>query len=1045
MERKYWKSLDELSAKSSLSEEYSSPATAEFADGSADNIMENTSGINRRSFIGILSASMAFAATACRRPDTKIVPVVKASEYLTPGLPTYYTTVFSHGNAAIGLVAKTRDGRPVKLEGNEKHIASMGSSSAWIQGSLLALYDPDRMKNPFVNKGGFTPSTVKKAAPGFVSIATALGAMAEGMKNADGAGKVSRILIGEHASPSFDALTKEIEAAIPSVKFVVVPALNGGNTAEANKQVLGIDAEFAIDYSKADVILSVDADFLGTDKNSVYNIRQFAKSRKPSYSNPKMSKLVVVEGMMSLTGMNADKRIKASPDQLIAFLAAVAKGVGASVSGDDSTLTAEQKEEAKKVAEELKAASGKAVVAVGDHLPAGAHALGIAINAAVGAFGTDKAINTAHQFPYSNSKKAAFAALREELKSGKVGAVLFAGVNPAYSADAELQELLKKVEHRFAFSMYEDETVQMCSAYVPAAHYLESWGDAQAFDGSLSVQQPLVAPLNPNSASLADLLMQLTKVVKADTFASLGEKVAYVEYVRNRWTNVYSATSGEKPATFDAFWATVLRDGAVAASLNASATVSVNAGAANALVAQAKVAKGDLVALVTPSYAQYDGSLSNTSWFMELPDPVTKMTWDNVALMSMNTAVKLLGEKKAKEIAGEAPPYEDTVLVRLKSANGVVELPLWVQPGMQDGVIATTTGFGRQKLGEVANNVGGNAYAIMSGEQSFGYVPVTIEVTERTYHVATTQKHTDLIGRKLALETTAGQIAAKDEHLFHKEHVPGKKSHKNEELPQSIIPSFAYKGHRWGMTIDMSACVGCGACITACQAENNTPVVGKEHVLNAREMHWIRIDRYYDHSNLENPNVTFQPMLCQHCENAPCENVCPVAATTHSPEGLNEMTYNRCVGTKYCANNCPYKVRRFNWLNWHKGKRTPMEFVHNPDVTVRMRGVMEKCSFCTQRIAEARQKAKDAGELYIKDGAFQTACQQACPAAAITFGNTNNPESVVSKTRTSERGFLVLEELNARPQITYLAKVRNQAAKAHGTEHGKEHGAEKHG
>ncbi|MCS6807582.1 MAG: 4Fe-4S dicluster domain-containing protein, partial [Bacteroidota bacterium] len=523
-----------------------------------------------------------------------------------------------------------------------------------------------------------------------------------------------------------------------------------------------------------------------------------------------------------------------------------------------------------------------------------------------------------------------------------------------------------------------------------------------------------------------DLLMQLTKAIKADAFAELGEKASFVEYIRARWSELYKTRKSSLP-TFDAFWAQVLRDGVLPPTEAAKApSIVVNSAVLSKLIAESNVEKSEYTALVTPSYAQYDGSLSNNSWFMELPDPVTKMTWDNAALVSLNTAKKLLGEKKALQIAAESPDYSDTVLVRLKSAYGAIELPIWVQPGMQDGVIATTTGFGRVGIGEVADNVGANAFALMSPEQTFGYIPVTVEITDKLYRVATTQKHSSLVGRKLALETTFAKIKAKDEHLFEKEHVPGKRSHSNDELPPSIVPNFAYKGHRWGMTIDMSTCVGCGACITACQAENNTPVVGKQHVINAREMHWIRIDRYYDHSNLDNPKVVLQPMLCQHCENAPCENVCPVAATTHSPEGLNEMTYNRCVGTKYCANNCPYKVRRFNWLNWHKGKRTPLEFVHNPDVTVRMRGIMEKCSFCTQRIAEARQKAKDAGELYIPDGAFQTACQQACPSGAIVFGNTNNPESMVSKLRKSERGFLVLEELNVRPQITYLAKVRNQ-------------------
>jgi molybdopterin-containing oxidoreductase family iron-sulfur binding subunit len=1040
MERKYWKSLDAISATSSLTQDYSADMQTEFADGNADALMKNTKGMNRRSFIGVLSASMAFAATACRRPDHKIVPVVKASEFQIPGLPTYYTTVFSHGNAAIGLVAKTCEGRPIKLEGNDAHIASGGASSSWIQGSLLSLYDPDRMKNPFVNKGGFTPSAVRKAAPGFASIGTALSAIAEEINGVLGSGKSVRVLIGEHASPTFDTLLREIEATVGGLKFVSIPALYSANAAEANKQVLGIDAEFVVDYAQADVIVSIDKDFLGTDKNSVFNTRQFARNRKPSYQNPVMSKLTVVESAMSLTGMNADERVKASPQQYTAFLAAVAKGVGLSINSDDSVLSSEQKEAAIKVANELKAAQGKAVVVVGEHLSVAAHALGIAINDAVKAFGANKPINPAYQLPFSASKKDAITAFRKELKAGSVGAVIFAGVNPMYSADAEMQELLAKVERRFAFSMYEEETTSVCSVYVPCAHYLESWGDALAFDGSLSIQQPLVAPLNPNSASLPDLLLKLTKALKPESFSTLGESVEYVAYLRNRWENVYQGIGTNKPSNFDAFWAKVLRDGLIQTVLPSSPAISVNNGVLASLVSQEQaMPSSEFTALVMPSYAHYDGSLSNNSWFMELPDPVTKMTWDNAALMSLNTAKKLLGDKLANDIAEEAPDYDNTVLIRLKSANGVIELPVWVQPGMQDGVIATTTGFGRTKVGEVANNVGANAYVLMSAEQSFGYVPVTVEVTGKKYRIATTQKHTNLIGRKLALETSFAKIQAKDKHLFEKEHVPGKKTHNNDELPPSILPNFAYKGHRWGMTIDMSACVGCGACITACQAENNIPVVGKENVMNARDMHWIRIDRYYDHSNLENPNVTLQPMLCQHCENAPCENVCPVAATTHSPEGLNEMTYNRCVGTKYCANNCPYKVRRFNWLNFHKGKRTPLEFVHNPDVTVRMRGVMEKCSFCTQRIAEARQKAKDAGELYIQDGAVQTACQQACPAAAITFGNTNDAESIVSKSRASERGFLVLEELNVRPQITYLAKVRNQEGKKNAAGHSAEH------
>jgi MoCo/4Fe-4S cofactor protein with predicted Tat translocation signal len=1035
MERQYWKSLDELSAKSSLSEEYSSQMSGEFEGGVGN--LENTSGMNRRSFVGILSASMALAATGCRRPDHKIVPVIKASEFQTPGLSNYYTTVFSHGTVAVGLVAKSREGRPIKLEGNEKHIASMGSSSSWIQGSLLSLYDPDRMKNPFVNKGGFTPSTSKKTAPGYVSVGTAINTMAEAVKQAGAQGKIVCIIADEHASPTFDALQKEVVTALPNTKFVTMSALTS-NIAEANKTVLGVDAEFAIDYAKADVIVSIDSDFLGTDKNAVFNIRQFAKNRRPSYNNAVMNKLFVVEGMMSMTGMNADKRIKAAPEQFTAFLAVIAKEVGAQVTGDENALSNELKDAAKNVAESLKSASGKAIVTIGGHLSVGAHALGIAINTAIGAIGDGKPINPAHQFPFSTSKITENAEFISDLKAGKVGVVLFAGVNPIYSADAETQELLRKVEHRFAFSIYEEETTAICTAYVPSAHYLESWGDARAFDGSLSIQQPIVAPLNPNSSSIADLLIKLTKAVASDSFADLGDKVEYVEYLRKRWMSKYEGMSSEKPATFDAYWATILRSGVVEDSAIVQ-SVSMNVTAASTLVGQVNSTKSDFVCLVTPSYAQYDGTFSNNSWYMELPDPVTKMAWDNAALVSQKTAAKILGEERAKALTTE---YEKTELLRLKSAHGVIELPIWIQPGMQDGVIATTTGFGRSKVGQVAENVGANAFALMGVGQSVGYIPVSVELTGKKYKLATTQKHSDLIGRKLALETTFAEIKAKEEDFLEKEEVPGKKTERNEELPQSIMPSFAYRGHRWGMTIDMSACVGCGACITACQAENNIPPVGKENMMNAREMHWIRIDRYYDHSNLENPNVILQPMLCQHCESAPCENVCPVAATTHSPEGLNEMTYNRCVGTKYCANNCPYKVRRFNWFNFHKNKRTPAEFVHNPDVTVRMRGVMEKCSFCTQRIAEARQRTKDAGELYIQDGSLVTACQQACPAGAIIFGNTNDANSKVSASRKSERGFIVLEELNVRPQITYLAKVRNVEDGKHDES---KHNAEHHG
>jgi molybdopterin-containing oxidoreductase family iron-sulfur binding subunit len=1012
-ERMYWKSLDEVTETAKLVDVYTSNDNGEFT--STSDINAGFSAMSRRGFVGILSASMALAATSCRRPDHKLVPTVKAVEYVTPGLPLYYTTVFSHDNAAYGLIVRSREGRPIKIEGNDSHSSSGGASSSWIQGSLLALYDPDRMKNPYVNRGATSPDG-KRPAPAYSSPETVMAVVADAVKSSEVSGKGTRILIGEHTSPSFAALIKDVETALPSVKFVVLPSVHACNAAEANKTVFGMDVEFVTDFSKAQVILSVDGDFLGANKQAVTNIRGFSKNRKPSLKNPEMSKLIVAEAAMSLTGMNADERVKLSPEQMTAFLAAVVKSVasktgklgGLAASANDAVLSEGQKEAAKVIAMELIEHEGKSVVTVGAHLPVAAHILGNALNIALGAIGdgTEKIIS--HYLPYSNAKIQGMAALRDELRAGKIGTVIFADVNPMYSSDAEFVALLKKVEHRFAFSMYEDETALTCSAYIPTTHFLEAWGDAIAFDGTMSIQQPIIAPLNANSLSKADLFINLAKTVRPEFMT---EVKSYVDFLRKRWEG--------------ANWEDVLRAGVYKGEPMTVSVASMNEAEAIKFLQQDKNtdAKGSFVALVTPSYAQYDGSMANVSWFQEFPDPVSKLTWDNAALVSKNTAAKILDEDRAKKLMGE---YEKTEIVKLKSSHGTVELPIWIQPGMQDGVIATTLGFGRTSAGQVGNGVGGNAYSLMGSEQSIGYVAVEVERTGKEYKIATTQKHYDLMGRKIVQETTLAKIKAGEKELFEREEVPGKSKENEKALPPTIMQNFQYKGHRWGMVIDMSSCIGCGACITACQAENNIPVVGKANVMNAREMHWIRIDRYYK-GDIDNPDVIFQPMLCQHCESAPCENVCPVAATTHSPEGLNEMTYNRCVGTKYCANNCPYKVRRFNWLNWHKTKRSPTEFVYNPDVTVRMRGVMEKCSFCVQRLTEAKHKAKDDGRLFINDGEVMTACQQACPVSGIVFGNTNDPNSAVSQARHDERGFLVLEELNVRPQVTYLAKVRNVA------------------
>lgn len=1004
--RTYWKSVDEI---------HPTPETqAVLAKSRSNEFPENydaapPSGVNRRTFMGLLSASMALTAVGCRRPDHKIISTVRQAEYTSPGLPNYYSTVYSNGNAAIGLLVKVREGRPTKIEGNDLHPASNGASSAQMQASLLNLYDPDRVLKP-ARSGGKSLSTLDNA----------LETVAKAIQSANG--KSVYLLMGEHASPSLAKLVSELQTATSGLKVAIIPDLVANGAAEANKALLGFDGEFVVDYSKADVILSVDADFLGSDKMSVRNIRTFAQNRKPHGEHAHMSRLLAVESNYTLTGAQADKRVRISPEEITGFLGAVLAEVSSLKSSNrfsslvSAAGAAYKTEEAKAFAKELIAKQG--LVVVGAHAGVAANTLGQAINVLLEAIGEGKPMDPAHTLPMSNSKVSELAKLRADLASKNIATIIYADVNPYYSAHKELSEALAQVPNQIAFSQYDTETAAKCTVFIPVAHGLESWGDAKNFDGSLSIQQPLISPLNTSSASLGDILLMLGKKLKADFY---GDKASYYDVVRANWETEWHAVGSQAFQSFDAFWEQVMRDG-IWKRTSGAVSLSINeSNGAAAVASGTKISgKGDYTLLITPSYAVGDGSMANNGWLQELPDGITKITWDNVALVSQATAQKL-------GLAGIDQTKMKAPVVKISNENGSIELPLWVQPGVADGVLATVTGYGRTHVGVVADNVGANAYSLLGASGEIGYVKVSVENAGKMHPVATTQQHHDLMGRKIVQETTFEKIKNHDHELFEAVHVPGR-AHGDKSLPYSITAKYDYKGHRWAMNIDLSACVGCGACVIACQSENNISTVGKEQVINGREMHWMRLDRYYvstSERGADNPEMITQPMLCQHCENAPCENVCPVAATTHSPEGLNEMTYNRCVGTRYCLNNCPYKVRRFNFLNYNKEKRSPIEFSANPEVTVRMRGVMEKCTFCVQRLHQAKWKAKDAGRARIQDGEAVTACQQACPAAAITFGDVNDPNSAVAKGREDHRGFLVLEEINVRPQITYLAKVRN--------------------
>jgi len=1003
-DKTYWKSFRELhrdpEVLKHLGDEFH-PARDE--SSSAASFM------SRRTFIGLLAASAAFAGVGCRRPEQTIVPYVRKPEYHTPGIADYFATTFTHQNFAYGLLVKSREGRPIKIEGNDVDPISGGKSSHLAQASLLSLYDPDRVLRPTVNNSDSTPRNAFRR-------------MADAIREVTAVGKRVRILVDEHASPALHALYRDIEAVMPNTRVITWPAVVAYGAAEANSRLLGIDGVLIPDLSKADVILSIESDVLGTDPESLWHIRRFSSRRKPKRTSVDMSRLYSVESSMTLTGSNADIRIPLPSTELNAFLLGllhelcVVRGMGAldeSLAALLSEARSDRFSGLAKVAEDL--ASNPSVVVVGRHLPVETHALGVLLNRVLGAYGENAIIDTRHVLPYSASKKEEIEEVTRELLQGDVGVLLLADVNPAYSmSGGAFRDSIAKTQHVFSLSRYADESSKHCSIFVPVNHYLEAWGDAVMFDGSRAVTQPLIAPLNEGQASLGDALMGIVREVNEQAFETTE---TWYDYLREHWRKHVFPASGRP--YFDHFWNETLRRGSIPGAPEPR-RLTFNSEAAAALLRIAGMQPDSALRLcVLPSNSLYDGRDANLGWLQETPDPVTKVTWGNVVMMNQATA-RRLGCRQ-----------ED--VVRLVTDAGSIEVPVFIQPGMADDSLATTTGFGRTEGGRVLDGYGSNAFSLMPLlTQSIGHVEVTVESTGRRMSIATTQDHHSLSGgnlydidrRDIVKEATLKQYE-EDAAAIYRHDLPVYGAKKNTDRPISITKPFDYSsGHRWGMTIDTSACVGCNACVVACVAENNIPVVGKEQVIRGREMHWIRIDRYYA-GDENNPETLRQPMLCQHCEKAPCENVCPVAATTHSPEGLNEMTYNRCVGTRYCSNNCPYKVRRFNYFDYHGEPRDPLSLIFNPDVTVRMRGVMEKCTFCVQRINEAKYSAKNEGREVLRDGEVSTACQQACPADAIVFGNTNDPESSVSKNRVGDRGYHVLRELNVLPSITYLAKIRN--------------------
>ena len=972
---RYWKSLDELAETPAFLE----LLHREFPEQAS--MFEDPKG--RREFLTLMGASLGLAGlTACtKQPEERILPYVRQPEAIVPGRPLFFATAAGHDGYARGILVESHEGRPTKVEGNPDHPASLGATDVFGQAHVLGLYDPDRSKTVLYYGQDRTWNDFRAALREALARQKAKG----------GAGL--RFLTGRVTSPTLAAQMAGLLAAFPQARWVSWEPAGRDHSRAGAVLAFGepLEAQYRLD--RADVILSLEADFVSSHPSSLRLVREFASRRKASAAKPEMNRLYVVEGSPTTTGASADHRLPLRSSAIEGFARAVAAALGLPVEGGaDHAWVAP-------VAKDLKRAGAKALVIAGESQPPAVHAIAHAVNEALGAVGTTVTY-TAPAEAAPGGETAALETLVDEMRKGAVEVLVILGSNPAYAAPADLQmiEALDKVPLRIHHGLSLDETAERCHWHLPASHPLESWGDLRAADGTVSIVQPLIAPLY---STLSDL-----EVLAA--FGE-GEQKAH-EILRAHWERQLGS------ADFERRWNRALHDGVVAGTAFDAKAVKVRAG--DWMKAGRPPAASALEIAFRADPAVFDGRFANLGWLQELPKPLSKITWDNVALLSPKTAAALGGVQTEETSKGHV-----TEVAELRLGGRSVKAPLWVLPGHADDAVTVHLGHGRRRAGQVGTGVGFDAYALRTSGAPWTAGGLEIVKTGETARIACTQDHWTIDAtpheqareRHIVRAVTLAELA-RDPEAVQKMAEPAAPG-------LSMYPPYKYEGHAWGMAVDMSACVGCNACVTACQSENNIPVVGKDQVARGREMHWIRVDRYYA-GRPESPETFHQPVLCMQCENAPCEVVCPVAATQHSEEGLNDMVYNRCVGTRYCSNNCPYKVRRFNFLLYQDWDTPTFKMMRNPEVTVRSRGVMEKCSYCVQRISRARIDAKNEGR-EMKDGDVVTACEAACPAQAIVFGDVNDPGSRVAKLKASERNYGLLAELQTRPRTTYLAAVRN--------------------
>jgi MoCo/4Fe-4S cofactor protein with predicted Tat translocation signal len=1044
---RHWRSFDDLQN----SPEFQEMVAREFPEGVVEGDEEQggaVDDVSRRGFLSAVAASVAFAGlTSCRKPKTKILPFNKRPEGFTPGIPQTYATTLTRGGYGLGVLVRSSDGRPTKIEGNPNHPSTMGASDARLQAELLQIYDPGRSHGA---RGPHSDGAHDHAADDHGHDDHGHGGHAhdpneiyeqffafweERSKSLRLANKGAglHILMPRTTSPSLLAMVANVKDTFAEARVYQWDAIHDDSAMGGSKFAFGKYIDQHVDYEKAKVVASFDCDFLALDGNTLANSRKWGRSRRAPAPGGEISRLYVFESCFSTTGTAADHRFPMTAADVYKGLLALAAEVG--VGGDLAQEVAKHKSDAawvKALAQDLRSASGDLAVVAGPRLPAAAHAVAHAINQTLG---SKSVVYTARPESMQTGCVESIAALKTAIDAGQVNTLICLGTNPVYDAPSELDfaAALEKVRSASGsvihLGLHVDETGAHADWHLPLAHELETWGDARAHDGTISLQQPMLEPLFGGMSAL-EFLAWVSEQTNHEMLQTQRDGSYGHQLVQDYWRDNGGAVD------FASWWARSLHDGQLQDTAYAKEAVTLDP-AGVALAVQATPMTEGFEIHLRPCPKMWDGRYGNNSWMQELPDPLTKLTWDNAALLSKKTADRL--------------GVTNGDMVTLAAGNAALQAAAWILPGHADECATVYLGWGRQLPEDckVAKGTGFNGYGLRTSGGQWVIGNANANRSDGRYLLVCTQEHGTMAGRDIVREATKSEYAAQPEWAPMKSPLDQAarllKKQREQDVNKSLWteryeegrndPEVAASPYQWGMVIDLNACTGCSACVVACVAENNIPMVGKTQVARNREMFWIRADRYFtsdDTDDLqvaaENPSVHNMPVPCMQCENAPCESVCPVAATMHSPDGLNDMVYNRCIGTRYCSNNCPYKVRRYNYLDYigHAPETKRMAF--NPDVTVRSRGVMEKCTYCVQRINGGRISAKLSGtKVGDNEGQVkvQTACAQACPTEAITFGNIIDTTSSVAKLRQSPLNYGLLSEMNTKPRTTYLGRVRN--------------------